>query len=257
MKIYPECGVCKLRQAGEAINLATDDSKLKIEIMNEVFEFLAENFKKGASTNKIGTKIHRIIKKKTNCYDPYFKEKEIGNKIAINLIPRTEKILKKDNTLENYVKIAIIGNIIDFGGLRLDTNFEKMIDESFNKDLAVNHVTKLEKALEKEDSLLYLADNTGEIVFDKLLIEKLKNYDLDITLAVKEKPILNDACMEDAIAIGLEKITNLVSTGTDSVGIVYDYLSSEFKEIFNSHNFIISKGMGNYEGLTELNLENK
>ena len=257
MKIYPECGPCMLRQAGEAINLATDDDDLKIKTLNEVFKFLANNFKVGSSSNKVGSQMHRIIKMKTKCYDPYIKEKKIGNQIAMNLFPKVEKILKKDSSLENYVKIAIIGNILDFGGLGLNIDFEKMINESLSKDLAINHIKNLEKTLENADSLLYLVDNTGEIVFDKLLIEKLKDYDLDITVAVKEKPILNDACMEDGIATGLDKLTNLVSIGTDSVGLVYDDISPEFKEIFDSHNFIISKGLGNYEGLTEINLENK
>jgi len=257
MKVYPECGPCMLRQAGEAINLATDDEKLKIETVNEVFKYLASNFKPGASSNKIGTNMHRIIKKKTKCYDPYIKQKERGNQIAINLFSKVEKILKEDDSLENYVKIAIIGNILDFGGLGLNIDFEKMINESLNKGLAINHIDDFKKTLENAKSLLYLVDNTGEIVFDKLLIEKLKEYDLDITVAIKEKPILNDACMEDAIAIGLDKLANLVSIGTDSVGLVYDDISPEFKEIFDSHNFIISKGLGNYEGLTELNLENK
>jgi uncharacterized protein with ATP-grasp and redox domains len=210
-----------------------------------------------ASSNKVGSNMHRIIKKKTKCYDPYIKEKKIGNQIAMDLFGKVEKILEKDDSLENYVKIAIIGNILDFGGLGLDIEFEKMMSESLNKGLAINHIGDLKKTIKNTDSLLYLADNTGEIVFDKLLIEKLKGYDLNITVAVKEKPILNDACMEDAIAIGLDKVSNLVTIGTDSVGLVYDDISPEFKEIFDSHNFIISKGLGNYEGLTEINLQNK
>jgi len=257
MKVYPECGPCMLRQAGEAIDLATDDQKLKIDTINEVFKHLANNFKPGASSNKIGSNMHRIIKRKTKCHDPYINKKEIGNQIAIDLLPKVQEILKNDDSLENYVKIAIIGNILDFAALGLDIDFEKMINDSLKRDLAINHIEDLKKSIEKSDSLLYLADNTGEIVFDKLLIEKLRGYGLDITIAVKEKPILNDACMEDAIAIGLQKQANLVSTGTDSVGVVYDDLSFEFREIFNSHNFIISKGLGNYEGLTEIDLKNK
>ena len=257
MKVYPECGPCMVRQASEAIDLATNDSDLKIDTINEVFKYLSKNFKVGAPSNKIGSNMHRIIKMKTKCHDPYIKKKEIGNQIAIDLFPKVEKILKEDDSLENYVKIAIIGNILDFAALGLDIDFEKMINDSFNQDLAINHIEDFKNSMKKVDSLLYLVDNTGEIVFDKLLIEKLRSYDINITVAVKEKPILNDACMEDAIAIGLDKIVNLITTGTDSVGIVYGDLSDEFREIFNSHSFIISKGLGNYEGLTEVNLDEK
>ncbi|MDR0900496.1 MAG: ARMT1-like domain-containing protein [Methanobrevibacter sp.] len=260
MKVYYECGACFLRQAREAMDLATNDNDLKIELMKSIYEYLAKNYKKGASSNKLGTNMHRMIKEKTSCLDPYIKEKEIGNKIAIDLLPKAKEILKKDNSLENFVKIAIIGNILDFGALGLDIDLEEMIFNSLNKDLAINEIAIFEKTIQNADSILYLADNTGEIVFDKLLIEKLVNdYNIDITVALKDKPILNDACLEDALAIGLDKIAKLTTTGTDSVGIIYEDLSPDFKEIFKSHDLIISKGLGNYEGLTELDkeIENK
>ncbi|MDR3063492.1 MAG: ARMT1-like domain-containing protein [Methanobrevibacter sp.] len=258
MKVYYECGACLLRQSKEAMNLASDDANLKLEITEEIFKYLSNSFKQGASSNKLGTDIHRIIKEKTNNPDPYKNEKKLGNKIAIELEEKFKKILKKDDSLENYVKISIIGNILDFGALGINTDLKKLINSSANKKLRINHVNNLKKSLAKSKSLLYLADNTGEIIYDKLLIKKLiEDYNLKITFAVKEKPILNDACVENAKLIGLDKITNLTTTGTDSIGIVYDYLSKDFKEIFEKENLIISKGMGNYEGLTELNSLNK
>jgi len=116
-------------------------------------------------------------------------------------------------------------------------------------------VDELEDALIKYDKVLYLVDNTGEIVFDKLLLEKIKEYDVDITVAVKEKPILNDACLEDALDAGIDELADIISIGTDSVGIVQSMISPEFKDYFENSPFIISKGMGNYEGLTEMNLD--
>ena len=125
------------------------------------------------------------------------------------------------------------------------------------KELALNQVCELENALQSAKNVLYLADNSGEIAFDKLLIEKLKDYDVDVTVALKEKPILNDAGIEDAVQIGLDKVAKLVSTGTDSIGILYADISEEFKEIFEGADLVISKGLGNYEGLTEMELKNK
>jgi uncharacterized protein with ATP-grasp and redox domains len=256
MKVYYECGSCFLRQAREAMDLATDDDNLKIDLMKSVFDYLSQNYKTGASSNKLGTTIHRMIKDKTNCFDPYIKEKEIGNNIAIELLPEFQKILEDDDSLENFVKIAIIGNILDFGALGLNVNLENLISMNLDKNLAINDINEFKKNLNTSNSLLYLADNTGEIVFDKLLVEKLiKDYDINITFAVKNKPILNDACYEDGISVGLNKITNLVTTGTDSIGIIYEDLSPEFREIFNNHDLIVSKGLGNYEGLTELSTE--
>jgi uncharacterized protein with ATP-grasp and redox domains len=258
MKVYYDCGSCFLRQIHEAIDLSTDDNEFKLELIESAFDYLHKTYKKGASSNKIGTDLHRMIKEKTNCYDPYYNEKIVGNEIAIKLLPKAKKLIEEDGSLTNYVKITIIGNILDSGALGLGVNLEELMLSQFNNPLAINHIDELEKVLNQNKKLLYLADNVGEIVFDKLLIEKLINdYNMDITFAVKDKPILNDACIEDAVAIGLDKITNLVSTGTDSIGIIYDQSSNDFQNIFKNHDLIISKGLGNYEGLTELNINDK
>lgn len=254
MKLYPECASCFLRQSGEALNISGADDDLKMEINKQIFYLLHENFKKGASSNKLGTDMHRLIKEKTSNKDPYKDKKTLCNDIAKKYLPLVKDILKKNPSLENYVKVAIVGNILDFGALGLDFNPEKLFDVNLNKKLAINDIDDFEKALIESKQVLYLADNTGEIVFDKLLIEKIRTYDVDVVLAVKEEPILNDACLEDAESIGLDKITELITIGTDSVGIVYDYLSDEFKEVFNNSKMIIAKGLGNYEGITEVDM---
>jgi len=257
MKVYYECGACFLRQSKDAMDLATDDDELKLELMEEILNFLAKNFTEDASSNKLGSAIHRIIKEKTSCNDPYYKEKAIGNKIALEFLPTIEKFLEKDDSLENYIKIAIVGNILDFGALGLDFDPQNLIISNLKKKFAINDIDQLRESISNHNSLLYLADNTGEIVFDKLLIEKLKGFGLEITIALKEKPIINDACLSDALGIDLDEIANLTSIGTDSIGIVYEESSDEFRKIFDSHDFIIAKGLGNYEGLTEIDLEDK
>ena len=105
--------------------------------------------------------------------------------------------------------------------------------------------------------MLFLADNIGEIVFDKILIEKINDYEVDVTVALKEKPILNDACIEDALKIGMDDVSKLISTGTDSIGIIEEDVSEEFLEIFNKSDIVIAKGLGNYEGLGEMELGEK
>lgn len=257
MKISYECGACFLRQAREAMDLATDDDDLKIEINGEIFKFLAKTFKKGTNSNKTGSYIHNLIKEKTNCHDPYINEKRLGNEIALKYLPLAQDILDENDTLENRVKIAIVGNILDFGAFELSEDIEKLIKDSLDKDLAVKDIESFENALKKYDKVLYLVDNTGEIVFDKLLLSKIREYDLDITIAVKSQPILNDACMEDAISTGLNEFGEIVEIGAGTVGYVDSEISDEFREIFNDHEFVISKGMGNYEGLTEIDLSKK
>ena len=257
MKISYECGPCFLRQAREAMNLSTDDENLKMEIMEDIFKFLSKTFKNGTNSNKTGSYIHSLIKQKTNCYDPYVNEKKLANEIALKYLPIAQKILDENDCLENRVKIAIVGNILDFGAFTLDDDIESFIKDSLSKDLAVKDIGNFENSLNKHDKVLYLVDNTGEIVFDKILLSEIKKYDLDITIAVKSFPILNDACMEDAINAGLDEFGEIVEIGAGTVGYVDSEISDEFREIFNEHEFIISKGMGNYEGLTEIDLSDK
>ena len=257
MKISYECGPCFLRQAREALDLSCDDDLLKIEIMNDIFDFLSDNFTRNTNSNKTGSIIHGMIKSKTGCEDPYYNEKIKGNEIALSYLDDVKKILKENDTLESYVKIAIIGNILDFGAFTLDDDIDAIINESLKKDLAVKDIEEFENSLKKHDKALYLVDNTGEIVFDKLLMGKIKEYGVDITIAVKSEPILNDACMKEAIEAGLDEFGDIVEIGAGTVGYVDSEISDEFREIFNAHEFIISKGMGNYEGLTETDLSNK
>lgn len=228
---------------------------MKFKILQDILAYLGENFSKELSSNATGTRIHQYVKKETGCYDPYYDQKKEGNEIALSLLPMVREILKDDDSLETYVKIAIVGNILDFGTFELDTDFESMIFEGLKKELVINEIDKFEEALRKYDKVLYLVDNTGEIVFDKLLIEKIREYDVDVTVAVKERPILNDACMEEALEAGLDEVATLITTGSDSVGVVESMISDGFKEILLNSPFVISKGMGNFEGLSEMNFE--
>ena len=257
MKISYECGSCFLRQAKEALDLSTDDEALKMEIMGDIFKFLSRNFESGTNSNSTGSAMHKMIIERTGCRDPYYNEKIQGNEIALRYLPGVEKILRDDDSLENYVKISIIGNILDFGAFTLDDDIESVIRQSLKKDLVIKDVEEFENALKTNDKVLYLVDNTGEIVFDKLLLNKIKDYDLDITIAVKSQPILNDATKKEALEAGLDEFGEIVEIGCGTVGYVDSEISQEFREIFNAHKFIISKGMGNYEGLTEIDLQDK
>lgn len=257
MKISYECGPCFLRQAKEALDLSTDDEVLKMEVMEEIFKYLSQNFTLGTNSNSTGSAMHAMIKQRTGCNDPYYREKIESNNIALKYMDDVKKILEEDDSLENYVKIAIIGNILDFGAFTLDDDIESVIKDALKKELTVKDIEEFEKSLTENDKVLYLVDNTGEIVFDRLLLSKIKEYDLDITIAVKSEPILNDACMAEALDAGLDEFGEIMEIGAGTVGYVDSKISDEFREIFDSHKFIISKGMGNYEGLTEIDLSTK
>lgn len=257
MKVHYECAACFLRQTREALDLASDDDELKMDVTEKIVKIVSENFQRGGVSNVIGTEIHRTIKYETQNQDPYIRERETSNDIASQYLPHVIKLLAEDDEFINYLKVAIAGNVIDFGALGLETDMESLIVETMKKQPEINDSKDLEHELENAQTVLYLADNIGEIVFDKILIEKIKDYGVDVTVALKEKPILNDACIEDALKIGLDEVSKLTSTGTDSIGIIEEDVSSEFMDLFKESDLIIAKGLGNYEGLGEMNLHNK
>lgn len=252
-----ECGACILRQVKEVIDLSTEDDNLRFELMQDSIRHMARYFNANSQPNRLATQLNQYIKQKTKCEDAYFKHKQLSNKIALSLISKAHDIIKTDDSLENYVKIAIVGNILDFGAYGIGTDFESLMNENLHKNLAINDIDKLESALKYHNDLLYLADNAGEIVFDTLLIEKIREYDVNVTVAVKSSPIVNDACTKEALDAGLDKLAKIVTLGCDSGGIVEDMFSDEFRKIFDKSNFIIAKGLANYEGLTEMDLKNK
>ena len=256
MKVSYECASCMLRQSREAIEQAVNDEKHRMDITLDVLDFMHDNFKKNKQSNKLGTDLHHYIMDKTGNYDPYKKLRLKGNLVATNLLSTVEKYLDDNPSFENYVRVAVAGNVIDFGALEESTDIESFLLRQINVDPVINDTDLLEKSLKKVRTVLYLADNGGEIVFDKLLIQKIKEeYDVEITLALKESPILNDALVSDAKNLNLDKYANLISTGASSVGVVEEYVSNELKNLLNNVDLVISKGMGNFEGLTEMKID--
>ncbi len=193
---------------------------------------------------------HKIARKYAKG-DPYKEVKKKSNDEALSLYPKLKKIVdESDDPLRTAIRIAIAGNIIDFGALE-EYNIEKTVNEVLHKKFAYDDYPLFKKILKNAKSILYFADNAGEIVFDKLLIEKIKEIkDYKITLVVKAGPIINDATLEDVKYIGLDKLINdirYISNGE----IGYERNSPEVKSWIKEHDLTISKGQGNYEGLSE------
>ena len=224
--------------------------------MRDCIVIMAESYM-NSQPNGLATIVNHHVKQKTGCEDPYFRQKEISSEIALSLMPKVKEILKINDDLETYVKVAIVGNILDFGAYDVNTDFKELITTNLNKNLSINDIDEFEKSLINHDEVLYLVDNAGEIVFDRLLIEKIKEYGVDVIVAVISSPIVNDACMKEATDAGLDELAEIITMGCDSGGIVEDMFSDEFRKIFDESEFIISKGMANYEGLTEMDLQNK
>lgn len=191
--------------------------------------------------------LHTILRSYTHNPDPYKEEKRMNNDQALNLISESEKIVRQSSDpFLTALKIAIAGNIIDFAAnnsFNILVTIEKALDSGF----AIDHSRQLKKELEKARSVLYLGDNAGEIVFDKLFIETIKHPNL--TYVVRGGPVINDATMEDAEYIGMNNIARVISNEYDAPSTIINKSGKLFQEYFSNADLIISKGQGNLEGL--------
>jgi len=253
MKTYLDCFPCMLRQALEAARMAEADAGQQRAVLNRVMELLA--VVPGDSTPaETGYHVHRIVREMTGVKDPYRLVKEEATRNALPLVPRLREIVAQaDDPLEQAVRIAIAGNIIDFApgtvmnpSKDMQFTLEATLERVLHQPFAINDLEALRRALSKAQRVLYLADNAGETVFDRMLIEILEQ---PVVYAVKGGPTLNDATQEDAVAAGLEEVAEIVSTGSDAPGTVLESCSPAFRQLYDQAELTIAKGQANHEAL--------
>ncbi|MBM3291348.1 DUF89 family protein [Candidatus Bathyarchaeota archaeon] len=255
MKINSHCGYCLLHRGYKIIERSTDDEVKRLTAMESLFKLMNEKFNSEAVPSFLGAERCRILRKVTCCDDPYAELKKESNLKALEILPKMEEYIKNQPKEERFratLKVACIGNVIEFDvpGHNSDIiEALKGLDEGFY----IDDTKKLEKLLVPETKVLYLTDNAGEIAFDKLVVKELKHRGCLTTVAVKGGPGLNDALMDDAIAVSmLNEAFSVITTGTDAIGINLKETSKEFNDVFFSTNIIIAKGMANWETLTEV-----
>jgi uncharacterized protein with ATP-grasp and redox domains len=261
LKVELRCISCILNRGYLQIQEATDDKALQFKTLSAILRFLADEFKPTANPADLGTKRDRLIRKITGNPDPYKQKKQLSNKKALEVVPLAKTIISKETSLELRFRkaclSAIVGNIMEFDIPDNPFKFkdlEKLIQQAEN-DLALNEIPQIFNKAKKAKRVLYLTDNAGEIALDTLLVQELKNLGAHVTVAVKDGPILNDATLEDAQIVGMDKVADeVISTGSDAVGLFPEDCSDEFLNVYNSVDFVVAKGMGHAETLTELQL---
>ena len=205
-----------------------------------------------ASPPVVAQRIHRRLRELTGVDDPFRAAKEQQNRMALNFLHELKgEIETALDPLAMAVRLAIAANIIDLGAKTGLTN-DDMLSELAKavKEPVVGDMERFRQAVAREDhSILYLADNAGEIVFDRLLIEQLKPA--RVTLAVRGRPVINDATMTDAEAAGLHELVEVIDNGSDAPGTVLADCSPDFVRRFNQADMIIAKGQGNFETLSD------
>lgn len=250
MKTYLDCISCFFRQGLDAARMTTDDEIIQRKVLNEI-AMMIPKFPLDSTPAEMGRIIHKIVRKFTNSSDPYKEIKEKYNKAALKLYPELKKKVKEaKDSLLMAIKIAIAGNIIDFGvnEVKNKINIEKELKNTLEQNFAIFDYDKLKNFLEKTEEILYLGDNAGEIVFDRILIEELQKK---VIYVVRDKPIINDVTIEDALFSGIDKIAKVISSGCDAPGTILRYCSKEFLNYYTKTRLIISKGQGNYETLSD------
>jgi hypothetical protein len=246
MRTYLDCYPCFLRQALDAARYAGADEGQQRSILNSVLETLS-SLDPTSTPPEIGDAIHRLVRKKTGDADPYADAKRKATEQAQALYPRLKALVADaSDPLETALRLAIAGNIIDLApnsSYDLWATVERVLEQPF----AIEDIPAFRGALASTERILYLADNAGETVFDRVLIETL---DKPVIYAVKGGPVLNDATMDDAIVAGLDQVAELMTTGSDAPGTVLRLCSHDFRHLYDQAEMIVAKGQANYETLS-------
>lgn len=251
MKATKECYPCLANLVRQAAELATDDYRLRVKAIDQGLKLLGRKFSTDKTSIAVATMLHRVVREVTGNVDPYSRMKEAEVDLAKSL--RREWQTNHGESLRNRIILAVRGNNIDFfkdmkqikEGLRLPVEF------------AVDDTPELEKKLEKAESILYLADNAGEVFFDLPLVGSLEDF-APVTYVVKDSPVQNDITLDDLERFGLaEELSRVITTGTDTPGVDMAMASEEFKAKFEAAGLVLAKGMGYWETLSELPSQGK
>jgi damage-control phosphatase, subfamily I len=268
MRTYIDCYPCFIKQALEICRHTDISSRIQREIVCKIGESFRD-FPADASPPEMAIIVQDIIKSHTGLEDPYFQIKKKSTRFALSHYDElSQRAGSATDPLRMAVLIAILGNLLDYGvfspnGSGAEEMFKTRLAgleammNSYRPSSGEPHPFFREKefrsAIENSQSLLYIGDNAGEAVFDRILIETIKNInpELKIYFGVRSKPALNDALLEDARESGLDQVAEIVESGSGAAGTILSQCSNEFITLFNSADMVVAKGQGNYETLSD------
>ncbi len=265
MKARPQCMVCLIRRTLYILDRLSNDDAFKVEAMKEVLKLFEKEFSLKKPPMLIATKRERIlktlIKEKIGLEDPYAEIKRGSNECAAKVMPLVRKVIEESEgeleKLRMACLCAVAGNAFDFGiaehKFDPEDDFEKMLKNVLHEGLFLDNTKIMLDMLKKSKKIIYLCDNAGEIFIDKELVKILGKY-CNVTVVVKGKPVQNDATLEDANACDMQEAAKVITTGNDYIGTWLRECGKELIREVEECDFIIAKGMGNYESLTEFKL---
>ncbi|MFO8084124.1 MAG: ARMT1-like domain-containing protein [Desulfobacterales bacterium] len=247
MKIYLDCYPCFIRQALHAARLAKGSPSQQHQVVIKTMKLL-EKLRSGTTPPEMACHVHRIVREEIFSADPYQKVKQASTQAALDMYPKLKQLVSdSEDPLDTAIRISIAGNIIDFGVSDNHHDLWETVEKVLSQQYEIDDGATLRSELQSSENLLFLADNAGETVFDRVLIEQLP---MPVTYAVKGAPTLNDATTEDASAAGVDSVARVVDNGTDAPGTILSMCSPEFLDIYKAAPLIIAKGQANYESLS-------
>lgn len=249
MKTELDCLPCIFRQVRRTLEYAGVNGDKGRMIMREA-EAILQTASLDTAPARISTLIHRLIRRETRL-DPYRTLKQKCNHMSLGLLPLMREIMRgAADPLDAGVRLAIAGNVIDFG-IYDGFDLERSIQDSLRLPIPHTHFNSFSRALKESRRILYLCDNAGEIVFDRVLIELIRDMGTNVTAVVKGSPVINDATAEDAASAGLYEVAAVIDNGSDGIGTLLEACSEGFSAEYTGADMVISKGQANYETLTD------
>ncbi len=250
MRTYLDCIPCIIRQALCAARMVSADPAVHERVLRETLGWVGETNMNQPAPVAV-QRIHRLLRETTGVEDPYRDAKEYQNRTVLALLPELRcRIEAAADPLATALRVAIAGNAIDMGanGSLAGLDVRRAVTQALTEPV-VGEPGGFRSAIAEAERILYLTDNAGEIALDRLLIEQLTPA--RVTVAVRGKPVINDATMADARAVGLHEIVEIVDNGSDAPGTLLDDCSQEFRRRFTEADLILAKGQGNYETLSD------
>jgi uncharacterized protein with ATP-grasp and redox domains len=244
--INPDCVPCFRKQASRLFEKCGISAERQSVLYEELDRFLAREGSSSAAPLS-GQYLNQLVKRETGKLDLYLEEKQYYNRLILERLPRMRKEVEgSSDPLETALRYALAGNIIDFGPPHA-FNLESTLGEALTKTPAIDHSRALFAAVGKAKTVLYLGDNAGEIVTDRLFIEALGHP--NVIFAVRGQPVLNDVTALDAHEVGMHEVATVIDNGFDAPSTLLPYCSEAFIKVFEEADVVISKGQGNFEGL--------
>jgi uncharacterized protein with ATP-grasp and redox domains len=257
--LIPDCSACIINSLKTQIPLLTSDEEKQFALFQLAYKRISEGYEKNLTPLVLSVTLYRELSEVAGVPDPYQKIKHDSNVAAAKALPAIEDRMQGLEAVELFraaLAAAIAGNVIDFNTAyhrpdlgRLVETFDDILSEGFAPDDS-KHLWRA--LISKKGTLLYLADNAGEIILDIPLVRFITSLGWKVVFAVKGQAMINDATREDVNGTELERLVEIVDTGAWSHGVPAQWVSKEFLQLASDADLVISKGQANIETFPEI-----